>query len=288
MFAVAGVTGNTGSVVARELLAAGEKVRVIVRDAAKGQAWKAKGADVAVAPLDDAAAVARALEGVKGAYLLSPTSVASADPLGESRAQVEAMARAVAASAVPHVVFLSSIAAHHPERTGPIVSVHHAEERLSAVARDVTFIRPAYFLENWRSVFAAVKGDGVLPSFLQPGRAFPMVATEDIGRVAAERLLAGPAGRRVIELAGPEDYTPEAIARALGKVLLGREAHVVPLPLEQVVPVLTSFGVSAPMAALYRELYESLHTGHVDFERRDGAVVRGKVGAEAAFAALAG
>ncbi|WP_437852338.1 NmrA family NAD(P)-binding protein [Sorangium sp. So ce363] len=258
-----------------------------VRDAAKGQAWKAKGADVAVAQLGDVAAVARALEGVKGAYLLSPPSVASDDPLGESRAQVDAMAQAIAASAVPHVVFLSSIAAHHAEGTGPIVTVHHAEERLSAVARGVTFVRPAYFLENWRSVFAAVKGDGVLPSFLQPGRAFPMVATEDIGRVAAERLLVGPAGRRVIELAGPEDYTPEAIARALGEVLIGREARVVHLPLEQVAPVLTSFGVSAPMAALYRELYASLHSGHVDFERRDGAVVRGKVGAQAAFAALA-
>ncbi|WP_437683468.1 NmrA family NAD(P)-binding protein [Sorangium sp. So ce131] len=287
MFAVAGVTGNTGSVVARELLAAGQEVRVIVRDAAKAEAWRARGADVAVARLDDAAAVARALHGAKGAYLLSPTPVTSSDPLGESRAQVDAMARAIAESAVPHVVFLSSIAAHHPERTGPILTTHYAEERLSAAARDVTFIRPAYFLENWRSVFASVKGDGVLPSFLQPGRAFPMVATEDIGRVAAERLLAGPAGRQVIELAGPEDYTPEAIARALGKVLVGREARVAPLPLEQVAPVLSLFGVSAPMAALYREMYTSLHTGHVDFERRDGAVVRGKVGPEAAFAAMA-
>lgn len=286
MFAVAGVTGNTGSVVARELLAAGAQVRVIVRDAAKGQAWKEKGADVAVAQLDDTAALARALHGVKGAYLLSPPSITSPDPLGESRSLVDAVARAIAASAVPHVVFLSSMAAHLPDRTGPILTTRYAEEKLSAVTQDVTFIRPAYFLENWRPVFAAVKGDGVLPSFLPPGRAFPMVATEDIGRVAAERLLAGPAGRRVVELAGPEDYTPEAIARALGKVLLGREASVVPLPLDQVEPVFTSFGVSAPVAALYREMYTSIHTGHIDFERRDGAVVRGKVGAEAVFAAL--
>ncbi|AUX43468.1 NmrA family transcriptional regulator [Sorangium cellulosum] len=287
MFAVAGVTGNTGSVVARELLAAGQAVRVIVRDAAKGEAWKARGADVAVAQLDDAVALARALDGVKGAYLLSPPSVTSSDPLTESRSQVDAMARAVAASAVPHVVFLSSIAAHHPDRTGPILTVHYAEQKLSAAARDVTFVRPSYFLENWRSAFAAVKGDGVLPSFLQPGRAFPMVATEDIGRVAAERLLAGPAGRQVVELTGPEDYTPEAIARALGNALLGREAHVVPLPVEQAEPILTSLGVSPAMAALYREMYTSFHTGHVDFERRGGAVVRGKVGAEAAFAAMA-
>lgn len=37
MYAVAGVTGNTGSVVADELLRRGKEVRVIVRNAEKGE-----------------------------------------------------------------------------------------------------------------------------------------------------------------------------------------------------------------------------------------------------------
>ena len=72
MYAIAGVSGNTGSVVANTLLAAGKPVRVIVRDAAKGEPWKAKGAEVAVASLDDRAALAAALKGTQGAYLLIP------------------------------------------------------------------------------------------------------------------------------------------------------------------------------------------------------------------------
>ncbi|HEY8075629.1 MAG TPA: hypothetical protein VIF62_16000, partial [Labilithrix sp.] len=49
MFVIAGVSGNTGYVVADELLARGKKVRVVVRDAAKAAAWRDKGAEIAVA-----------------------------------------------------------------------------------------------------------------------------------------------------------------------------------------------------------------------------------------------
>ena len=51
MFVVLGATGHTGSVVAETLLARKQAVRVVVRAADKGAAWKAKGADVAVASL---------------------------------------------------------------------------------------------------------------------------------------------------------------------------------------------------------------------------------------------
>src|SRR5580704_10595228 len=53
MFAVAGVSGHTGKVVAETLLAQDKAVRVIVRDAAKGEEWKKRGAEVAFADLDD-------------------------------------------------------------------------------------------------------------------------------------------------------------------------------------------------------------------------------------------
>ncbi|HSK05858.1 MAG TPA: NAD(P)H-binding protein, partial [Kofleriaceae bacterium] len=70
MYVIAGVSGNTGSVAADTLLAANKPVRVIVRDAAKGEPWKAKGAEVAIASFEDRAALARALAGATGAYLL--------------------------------------------------------------------------------------------------------------------------------------------------------------------------------------------------------------------------
>src|ERR1043165_7598852 len=87
MYAIAGVSGHTGSVAAETLLAQGKPVRVIVRDAAKGAAWSQKGAEVAVASLEDTAALTRALTGVAGAFVLLPPqgTIASPTPLEHNR-----------------------------------------------------------------------------------------------------------------------------------------------------------------------------------------------------------
>ena len=133
MFAIAGVTGNTGSVVAETLLAAKAPIRVIVRDAAKGAAWKARGAEVAIADLGDVAALTAAFAGVQGAYVLLPPRPTSTAPLADNHAVADAIAAAVAAAKVPHVVLLSSVGAQHPSGTGPIATVHYAEQVLAKV-----------------------------------------------------------------------------------------------------------------------------------------------------------
>ena len=65
MFVVVGATGNTGAAVAETLLDRKQPVRIVVRSADKGAAWKAKGAEVAVASLDDVPALTKALRGRK-------------------------------------------------------------------------------------------------------------------------------------------------------------------------------------------------------------------------------
>ncbi|MGB5042380.1 MAG: NmrA family NAD(P)-binding protein, partial [Nitrospira sp.] len=72
MFVVLGATGHTGAVVAETLLARKQSVRVVVRSADKGAAWKSQGAEVAVASLDDVPALTKALQGALGVYLLVP------------------------------------------------------------------------------------------------------------------------------------------------------------------------------------------------------------------------
>jgi len=53
MYAIMGITGQIGGVVARTLLAAKQPVRAIVRDAIKGQAWSDRGCAVALATIED-------------------------------------------------------------------------------------------------------------------------------------------------------------------------------------------------------------------------------------------
>ncbi len=51
VFAIVGITGNVGGYTAEFLLQEGKKVRAVVRDEKKAEAWKNKCAEVAVAAL---------------------------------------------------------------------------------------------------------------------------------------------------------------------------------------------------------------------------------------------
>jgi uncharacterized protein YbjT (DUF2867 family) len=278
MYAIAGVTGHTGSIAAETLLAQGKPVRVIVRDAAKGAAWTRKGAEVAVASLDDVAALTAALIGVAGAFVLLPpqASITSQTPLENNRTLAAAIAQAVRAAKLPHVVLLSSIGAQHATGTGPIQALHHAERELTATGAAVTAVRAAYFQENWGAALGGL-AQGVLPTFIPAGFRYPQVATRDIGRTVAAALVeGGKPGVQVIELAGPRDYTAHEVAAALAAIA-GKPVVAQDAPLDAVVPTFTGFGLSQAVAELYRELYAGIASGHVAWQGGTARQVRGTV-----------
>jgi uncharacterized protein YbjT (DUF2867 family) len=281
MYAITGVTGNTGAVVAETLLAAGKPVRVIVRDAAKGAPWRARGAEVAIAALEDTAALTAALRGVAGAYVLVPPRLGSTDPLGENRAVIASIAAAARDARLPHAVLLSSVGAHHADGTGPIQSLHHAEQAIGAVTA-LTAVRAAYFVENWAAALGALP-QGIVPTFVPSTLAFPQVATRDIGRTAAGALVEGPHGRRIIELSGPRDVSATDVAAALTR-LTGKPIAPADAPLDAVVPTFTSFGISAQMAELYREMYAGVISGRVAWEGGTAQAVRGSVAVDEVLA----
>ncbi|MEK7337012.1 MAG: NAD(P)H-binding protein, partial [Nitrospirota bacterium] len=266
MFVVLGATGNTGSVVADTLLHRKQPVRVVVRSADKGAAWKAKGAEVAVASLEDVPAMTKALTGATGVYLLVPPNYGATAWLTEQRQRMDQAAQAVKASGIPHVVFLSSIGGHIAEGTGPIRAVRYGEQVLGAVAKNMTVLRPCSFMENWAPGIGMAKGQGLLPTFITPTAKVPMISTRDIGRVGAERLIAGGRGKQVVELAGPEEYSPEEAAAALGQIL-GKSVSTQHAPLSAVVPSFTSFGFSVEAATLFEEMYTAFAKGTIGYEQ---------------------
>jgi uncharacterized protein YbjT (DUF2867 family) len=84
MYVILGASGKTGGCAAAALIDMGKPVRVVVRCIERGVVWKARGADVAVADVDDASALARVLRGGDGAYIMVPRNFAVSDVL-ESR-----------------------------------------------------------------------------------------------------------------------------------------------------------------------------------------------------------
>lgn len=281
MYAILGASGNTGSIVARALLAAGKRVRVLVRDA--GKASSLAGAEVVVGAIDDPSALARTFEGVTGAYVLLPPALRSDDLAAENGRRIELVASAIDAAKVPHVVLLSSVGAHLPSGTGPIATLHVAEERLRRIPGTVlTALRAGYFFENTAGLLHPMRTQGVMPAFATKLDApIPMVATRDIGETAARALLEPPARSEAILLTGPRFESYADVARAYAAAL-GTPVTAVSAPFDAVVPTFTGMGASTHVAQLYREMVEGFDSGRIAPEGSERRLT-GKIDA-AAFA----
>jgi uncharacterized protein YbjT (DUF2867 family) len=266
MFVILGVSGNTGSVVAQTLLDRGQSVRVVVRSEEKGNIWKDKGAEVAVADVMDVAAMTKALDGADAAYFLLQPDLANETFLDDSIDRARAIVDAAKAARLPHAVILSSVGAQHTDRVGPISTIAYLERSFVKAHIPLTAVRPGYFLENILSVMPAVQHEGIYPSMVLPlDFKIDMVATQDIGLTVAEALLNPPAiAHRIIELRGANQYSANDVAAELSKVL-GREITPIAVPQESWVETLKQSGLSQQSAESIAEMNENINNGRIQF-----------------------
>jgi uncharacterized protein YbjT (DUF2867 family) len=266
MYTIAGASGHTGSTVAEGLLGAGKAVRVIVRDAKKGERWHERGAQVAVGTLEDAAFLARALDGAEAAYLLLPPPSTAVGIRDWQLRTGDAIGRAVEQAAPGHVVQLSSIGAEQASDTGPIVGLHHLEARLAAIpSTRVTVLRASAFQENWAGVLGMAKAQGMLPCFVPPTVSYAQIATRDIGRFALAALLHPPAASELRQLAGPREYSVDDVARIVSDKL-GRAVSPHLVPRDHHAAALERAGFPSELAALAAEMYEGMNSGRIKFD----------------------
>jgi uncharacterized protein YbjT (DUF2867 family) len=274
MFVITGITGQVGGEVARNLLATKQSVRGVVRDLRKGEVWAQRGCNLVDADINDAARLAAAFNGADGVFVLVPPNFDPSPDFREARATAETLRSALTAARPNRVVYLSTIGA---QATKSNLLTQHTiiEQTLQDLPTPVIFLRPGWFMENSVWDVAPASKNGVIQSFLQPlDKAVPMVATADIGRVAAE-LLAQPAqGRRVVELEGPHRVTPEEIANTFA-VLLGRAVKVVSVPRDKWEPLFESQGMKNPTPRI--QMLDGFNEGWIEFESGEAGSEKGKV-----------
>ncbi|WP_421783728.1 NmrA family NAD(P)-binding protein [Kiloniella litopenaei] len=278
LYAVTGVSGRTGAAVARTLLAEGKRVRVIVRTQANGNVWANQGAEVAVANLTDMAALSNALAGTNGAYIISPPQYAQDNLFKQAEIMAETIAEASIKAQLPKLVALSSIGADKSKDIGWISMNRTLEQSLEQTGLPVTFLRAAYFMENWGPMIQSALQQGSFSSFLSPlDRKIPMIATNDIGRIAAEALNEHWDKTRVIELEGPTSYSPNDLASSLTESL-GKAVDVKAIPEADWATALLGSGMSEAAINGFIEMTEALNSGHIDFvdsaktDRRKGRI----------------
>ena len=277
MYAIMGVSGQVGGVVARTLLAAGQPIRAIARDAAKGRAWTDRGCELTLASIENVAALTSAFSGADGVFVLVPPNFDPAPEFPEARGIAATLRAALNAARPARVVYLSTIGAQASQSN--LLTQHTIiEQAVGELPMPITFLRPAWFMENCRWDVAPARETGVIPSFLQPlDRPVPMVATADIGRVAAGLLRGGRSHRRVVELEGPQRVTPNEIAAVFTR-LVGRPVRMEAVPRESWEDLFRSQGMKNPIPRI--RMLDGFNEGWIDFEGGEAGSQKGSVALE--------
>jgi uncharacterized protein YbjT (DUF2867 family) len=274
MYVITGATGNTGGVIAKRLLAKGEKVRVVGRDPKRLELFTQKGAGSFIADATDAGALTNAFAGAKAVYAMIPPNIASPDVRGYEDSVSDALRSAIEKNGIKYAVVLSSVGADKSHGTGPVAGLHSLEKQLEGVpGLNALFLRAGYFMENLLPQAGVVKSMGSMAGPVKGDLPLPMIATRDIGAFAAEALLKLDfAGKSTHELQGFRDVTYAEVAKIVGAAIGKADLAYNHVPPAQLKPVLMQMGMSSNMADLLLEMADALNSGHMRMlEKRSAA-----------------
>ena len=281
MYVITGITGKVGGALAHALLVAQQPVRAVIRDASKAAYWADLGCEIALARMEDAHALTEAFRGATGVFILPPSEFDPQPGFPEARAVIAAVSQALKAAAPHKVLCLSTIGAQATE-LNLLTQRTLMEQALSALDIPVTFLRPAWFMENAAYDVSTARDTGRIHSFLQPlDKRVPMVATADIGTLAAQLLQQDWAGRRVVELEG-QWVSPNDIAQALGHIL-GRDVKAEVVERERWESLLRAQGAQHPMPRM--RMVDGFNEGWICFEH--DAVLKGTTSLDRVLRSLA-
>ncbi|KVN53115.1 NmrA family NAD(P)-binding protein [Burkholderia anthina] len=276
MYVITGATSRTGSEIAKQLLAEGKRVRVIGRNLETLAPFVLNGAEAYVCEPYDQAMLADAFNGATAAWLmLQPNYILdSPDFRGYQDRVTESIGAALTVSnTMRYAVTLSSWGADKEKGTGPVVGLHMLEKTVERVpGLNVLHLRAGYYMENTLSLVESIlhSGDAVGP--FAPDVPMPFVATADVARVAAKRLLSLDfEGRQTLEIQGPRDMTMQEIVEAICTALHLPSLRYRQCSEEEFVSGLRAAGMSGNVAELMRQVVSAINSGHLrTLEHRSG------------------
>lgn len=267
MITVMGASGNVGRVVVEQLLATGEQVRAAGRSPERLASLEAAGAIPVVGDPSDPAFLTGAFRGAIAVQVLMPIDPTAADYLAGQQRVAEAIVTALRASGVRHVVAVSSIGADMAEGTGVVAALHELEQRLRPLTAEgvhVLALRSASYFENFAGQIDLARTHGIVADGVDLDVAVPMIATRDVGTVAAAALRTRDwTGWATRELLGPRDLSYPEATRILGAALGLPQLSYMQLSDADMLAALRVAGVAEPQASLLVELSRGLSDGTV-------------------------
>ncbi len=270
MIVVSGASGNIGSKLSANLLDRGQEVRCISRAADKLKDLADRGAEIVAVPLEDSESLTKALLSADAVFAMIPPNYSAPDFRVYQNLIGASIAEAIKKSGVKYVVNLSSQGAQLPEGTGPIKGLHDQEERLNKI-KDVNILhlRPTYFMENLLSNIEMLKKMNIMGSAIKGDLKFPMIATADIAKFAAERLVTKDFnGTSMKDLLGQRDLSLNEAAEIIAKKCNRPGLKYVQFSYEDTRQALIGMGISEDVSRLFIEMSAAINEGLLNTARK--------------------
>ncbi|MFF3002561.1 NAD(P)H-binding protein [Kitasatospora sp. NPDC057940] len=221
MIVITGPTGNIGRHLLSQLLesapAAGEELRVIVRDPARLPDAARGRVEVVTGSHADAEVLDRAFEGADAVFWLVPPD-ASLTPYDAYSGFTRAATEALVAHGVGHVVGVSALGRGTPlaDRAGLVTASLAMDDLIAGTGVAYRALANPSFFENLLEEADSIREKGVFTDSVDADRKAPFVAVADIAAAAAGLLLDRSwTGTGSVPVLGPQDLSPNDLARIM-------------------------------------------------------------------------
>lgn len=262
MIAVMGAAGNVGSKVTDLLLRQDEKVRIFEHER-KLEEFRERGAEVVKGDAINVDDLRALFKDAVAALVLLPENLADPEFVATRSRMSRAIADALRETRVSHVVALSAVGVDQENVAGPPAGLREYEERLFELEDiNVLVLRSAFYMDYLLANLPLIQSQKINGSAIRGDLKFPMIATQDVAREAAERLVRRDfAEHQARLLLGPEDVSMREATRALGSLLGLPELPYVEFPPADMKGALLAAGMSQEAASLLVDMQLALNEG---------------------------
>lgn len=220
MIVITTPTGRIGRQVLDEVLDAGEPVRVIARDPSRLPSHVREGAEIVAGPHNRLDVLSEALEGADSVFWLTPPDPRADSVEGHLLSFTRPLCEAIADRGVARVVGVSTLGRGWTGNAGQISASLAMDDMIESTGVGYRALLMPGFMENLLMQAGAIRSQGVFSLTLSGDRRNPMCATRDIAAVAARLLLDDSwSGQEGVPILGPEDLSPDDMARIMSEVL---------------------------------------------------------------------
>lgn len=270
MILVTTPTGNTGSLLLGQLVAAGEPIRALTRHPAKLSTELRAQIEVVQGSMLDPDVFAQALDGCESLFLCIPQADDAADVMEHYASFAQIAVRAAQQSGTRRVVYLSGAGKDSPlaARAGSASALFCAEDLLAQSGLALRALRCPVFFESTLWQMEPIHHAGMMFGLMPGDYRHGQVAVRDIAAAAADWLTdASWNDVQGVGVFGPTDVSQNEIAAWVGEAI-GKPVRYQQVSRERYIGNLTQFGVSDALAIAVADMFEAIANGLFDAEAR--------------------